>query len=107
MNREMGLEDAYTHLAPMVDTDLYMQWLLREVRREGCRIVEQKISGPLSAAPKLARAVRGRHDRELHRTRVEKPDRRADASPSRGTHPRQERRKGDAAGDGGALHLAR
>jgi D-amino-acid oxidase len=56
VNREMGLEDAYTHLAPMVDTDRYMQWLLREVRREGCRIVEQKISGPLSdGAESLAR----------------------------------------------------
>jgi D-amino-acid oxidase len=48
INPELGLQDAYTHLAPMVDTDRYMQWLLRQVRKEGCRVVEGKISGRLS-----------------------------------------------------------
>jgi D-amino-acid oxidase len=52
----IGLEDAYTHLAPMVDTDVYMPWLLREARKEGCRVVERKIAGPLSGqAESLAR----------------------------------------------------
>ena len=56
VNPELGLRDAYTHLAPMVDTDVYMRWLLGEVRNEGCRILEHKISGPLSAqAEALAR----------------------------------------------------
>ncbi len=56
VNTAIGLQDAYTHLAPMIDTDLYMHWLLREARREGCRIVEQKINGPLEAgAESLAR----------------------------------------------------
>jgi D-amino-acid oxidase len=56
VNPELGLRDAYTHLAPMVDTDVYMRWLLGEVRNEGCRILEHKISGPLSdQAEALAR----------------------------------------------------
>ena len=56
VNPELGLRDAYTHLAPMVDTDVYMRWLLGEVRKAGCRIVELKISEPLSAqAESLAR----------------------------------------------------
>ena len=47
INPALGLRDAYTHLAPMVDTDVYMEWLLREARRSGCRIVERKITGVL------------------------------------------------------------
>ena len=35
VNPELGLQDAYTHLAPMVDTDAYMQWLMREVAHRG------------------------------------------------------------------------
>ena len=31
VNPELALQDAYTHLAPMVDTDAYMEWLTREV----------------------------------------------------------------------------
>jgi D-amino-acid oxidase len=42
-----GLCDAYTHLAPMVDTDVYMRWLLGEVSSAGGRIVQRKIAGPL------------------------------------------------------------
>jgi D-amino-acid oxidase len=47
VNPDLGLRDAYTYLAPMIDTDVYMRWLLGEVRRAGCRIVEGKITGPL------------------------------------------------------------
>ena len=49
INPALGLRDAYTHVAPMVDTDAYMQWLLGEVRKLDCRIVELKITGSLSA----------------------------------------------------------
>jgi D-amino-acid oxidase len=56
VNPDLGLQDAYTHLAPMVDTDTYMQWLLRETRKKGCRVVEGKIRGLLAAqAESLAR----------------------------------------------------
>ncbi len=47
INPELGLRDAYTHLAPMIDTDVYLRWLLDESRRAGCRIVEHRIAGPL------------------------------------------------------------
>jgi D-amino-acid oxidase len=52
----LGLRDAYTHLAPMIDTDVYMRWLLDECRRLGCRIVEGPVAGLRNAeADKLAR----------------------------------------------------
>lgn len=41
------LRDAYTYLAPMVDTDVYLPWLLTEVQRAGCRIFEIKLAGAL------------------------------------------------------------
>ncbi|MFI5455929.1 MAG: FAD-dependent oxidoreductase [Isosphaerales bacterium] len=47
INPELGLCDAYTHLAPMVDTDVYMHWLLGEVRRAGCRIIQRRLAGSL------------------------------------------------------------
>jgi D-amino-acid oxidase len=47
INPALGLRDAYTFLAPMIDTDVYMTWLLSEVRRTGCRIVERRLTGPL------------------------------------------------------------
>jgi D-amino-acid oxidase len=48
VNAKLGLRDAYTHLAPMIDTDLYMAWLLGEVKRAGCRILQGKVTGSLS-----------------------------------------------------------
>jgi D-amino-acid oxidase len=47
INPELGLRDAYTHLAPMIDTDIYLEWLLGEVRDAGCRIVKTKLTGSL------------------------------------------------------------
>ena len=47
VNPELGLRDAYTYLAPMIDTDVYMAWLLGEVHRAGCRVIEGKVIGPL------------------------------------------------------------
>jgi D-amino-acid oxidase len=48
VNPRLGLCDAYMHLAPMIDTDVYMRWLLEEACRAGCRVVEGKVSGPLA-----------------------------------------------------------
>lgn len=48
VNPRLDLRDAYSHLAPMIDTDVYMPWLLEEVRRVGCRIVQSKVAGPLA-----------------------------------------------------------
>ncbi len=47
INPALGIRDAYSYLAPMIDTDVYMKWLLREVRRTGCKIVERRLTGPL------------------------------------------------------------
>ena len=47
VNPEFGINDAYAHQAPMIDTDAYMSWLLERVRQAGCRIICRKISGSL------------------------------------------------------------
>lgn len=47
VNPGLGFRDAYTHLAPTVDTDVYLGWLMDEVRRAGCRVVREKVVGPL------------------------------------------------------------
>jgi D-amino-acid oxidase len=47
VNPALGLRDAYTHLAPMIDTDVYMRWLLAEVRRGGASVIERKLDGLL------------------------------------------------------------
>ena len=44
---EIGLRDAYSHLAPMIDTETYMKWLFGQVERAGCRILQSKITGSL------------------------------------------------------------
>ena len=59
INPTLGLRDAYTYLAPMVDTDVYMRWLEAEVRSAGCRVVERKLDGLLrEQAESLARQYR-------------------------------------------------
>jgi D-amino-acid oxidase len=45
INPALGLRDAYAHLAPMIDTDVYMRWLQQEARRAGCRLFERKLTG--------------------------------------------------------------
>ena len=39
--------DAYSHLAPMIDTDQYMKWLLDQVRSAGCQVSSGSIRGRL------------------------------------------------------------
>jgi D-amino-acid oxidase len=43
-----GARDAYAHLAPMVDTDAYMDWLLERVLAAGCQVRRRRIEGPLA-----------------------------------------------------------
>jgi D-amino-acid oxidase len=53
---QLGLRDAYAHLAPMIDTDVYMRWLLDQVHAAGCLVLQGKVSGPLPGrAAALAR----------------------------------------------------
>src|SRR5262249_30251252 len=47
INQDIGLKDAYRHLAPMVDTDAYMKWLLAKVREAGCEVLTERINGDL------------------------------------------------------------
>lgn len=48
VNGAVGLVDAYAHLAPMVDTDRYMAWLLRRVREAGVEVEQGRIEGVLA-----------------------------------------------------------
>jgi D-amino-acid oxidase len=45
ISEKMNLKDAYSHLAPMIDTDVYMSWLLKEINKAGCHIIHRRISG--------------------------------------------------------------
>lgn len=47
VNTTLGFQDAYTYLAPMIDTDTYLAWLLSEVQRMGVTIQTQRIDGML------------------------------------------------------------
>jgi D-amino-acid oxidase len=47
VNPRSGVVDAYGHAAPMIDTDVYMRWLLSEVTAAGCTVIKGRISGSL------------------------------------------------------------
>ena len=44
---EYGVVDGYRHLAPMIDTDAYMPWLLSEARRLRIAVEQRRITGSL------------------------------------------------------------
>ncbi|MBC6432146.1 FAD-dependent oxidoreductase [Nostoc sp. HG1] len=39
-----GIKDAYKHMAPATNTDVYMKWLLQHVKDIGCEIIQEKIT---------------------------------------------------------------
>jgi D-amino-acid oxidase len=43
-----GIVDAYAFIAPMIDTDVYMGWLRREVEAAGVTITQRRIDGRLA-----------------------------------------------------------
>lgn len=47
VNTDTGVVDAYQHMAPMVDTVTYMQWLYKQCRDKGCRFAHDEIHGLL------------------------------------------------------------
>jgi len=47
VNPDAGIADAYTFLAPMVDTDRYMRWLHQQNAMVGCTLLLRRISGDL------------------------------------------------------------
>jgi D-amino-acid oxidase len=47
VNTEFGVVDGYRHLAPMIDTDAYMRWLLSTAQRRGISVERRRITGAL------------------------------------------------------------
>jgi D-amino-acid oxidase len=47
VNPAAGARDAYEHLAPMIDMDTYMDWLLDRVLAAGCDVRQGRVDGPL------------------------------------------------------------
>ncbi|MEH2423666.1 MAG: FAD-dependent oxidoreductase [Nostoc sp.] len=39
-----GIKDAYKHMAPTTNTDVYLKWLLQQVKDIGCEIIQEKIT---------------------------------------------------------------
>jgi D-amino-acid oxidase len=59
INVKSGFVDAYTYETPLIDTDVYMAWLMGEVLGHGGAIEWQRVYGPLAtAAPALTDAYR-------------------------------------------------
>lgn len=48
VNTDTGVVDAYQHMAPMVDSVMFIQWLYKECKNKGCRFVLDEIHGLLS-----------------------------------------------------------
>jgi len=59
VNPAAGMRDAYQHVAPMIDTDRYMAWLMGQVRRAGCEVVQGRVNGPLSRNDRYLEALFG------------------------------------------------
>ncbi|KAK0465938.1 FAD dependent oxidoreductase [Desarmillaria tabescens] len=47
VNQDAGVVDAYSHLAPVIDTDAYMVWLRDLVEKKGAKYVTRRIDGDL------------------------------------------------------------
>lgn len=47
VNPHLGFSDAYQFLAPVIDTDIYMEWLFEEVKSAGCKIEQARVDGAL------------------------------------------------------------
>jgi D-amino-acid oxidase len=56
VNQNMEIKDAYSLLAPMIDTDTYMKWLQEKVIKENCEIIQKKIIGNLEQQEKQLKA---------------------------------------------------
>ncbi|MTD54750.1 FAD-dependent oxidoreductase [Amycolatopsis pithecellobii] len=48
VSTDAGVVDAYCHLAPMVDTDKYLEWLMDAVLDAGCVVRPGRVSGRLA-----------------------------------------------------------
>lgn len=59
VNPDFGVRDAYAYSAPMIDTDVYLDWLRRRLQFGGCRFETRKLSGNLRDQE---RALRDRYE---------------------------------------------
>jgi D-amino-acid oxidase len=50
VNPSLELRDAYSYLAPMIDTDVYMNWLTGAVTRKNVCLLERRVEGQLRDA---------------------------------------------------------
>ncbi|TMK42780.1 MAG: hypothetical protein E6G66_16180 [Actinobacteria bacterium] len=65
VNPRSGVVDAYGHAAPMIDTDVYMNWLMSEVTGAGCTVIKPHLRQPTGAGDAAAPALRRRLHRQL------------------------------------------
>ena len=49
VNEQLGLVDAYSYLAPVIDTPVYTRWLRERLGDMGVRFVNRKLSGTLES----------------------------------------------------------
>lgn len=52
VNPDIGLKDAYSHLSPIVNTEIYLSWLMGQVKQAGCVVQPAKVHGDLLAQEK-------------------------------------------------------
>lgn len=52
VNRGLGLCDAYSYLAPQIETDVYMAWLRDELVGRACSFVQRRLTQPLAQTEK-------------------------------------------------------
>lgn len=48
VNHGSGLRDAYSYLSPLIETDVYMEWLRKELVMRGCRFEQRKLRQSLT-----------------------------------------------------------
>ena len=48
VNRGLGLCDAYSYLAPLIETSVYMEWLRNELLLRDCRFEQRQLTQPLA-----------------------------------------------------------
>lgn len=48
INHSMGLCDAYGYFSPLIETNVYMEWLRNELVKLGCRFEHRKLVQPLT-----------------------------------------------------------
>ncbi|MGB0971642.1 MAG: FAD-dependent oxidoreductase, partial [Mycobacterium sp.] len=56
VNPDTGVIDAYSYLAPTIDTDRYLMWLSRQAQQADVTIIDRAVRGPLDTQEQQLRA---------------------------------------------------